>query len=190
MNGPAWMPWLIGALVLALMAVSALAGVFWSRSRSLPLWQVAQLARELAERQRALEEFLARLERGTRPKASVVEVPSRPAMGGLEAGSGGSPSESSAVSPAPPAPASRRDGAHAVPPSPTLIVVPDLATVASREALPPSTDELQRRHGAVWELADAGARAEQIASHLGLPIGHVELILGLRKPLTTGSGGR
>jgi hypothetical protein len=91
--------------------------------------------------------------------------------------------------------ASRRaDGAHPTPPGPTLIAVPDLATPAAtggREAVTtPAAEELQRRHGAVWELADAGARVEQIAAHLGMPPGHVELILGLRRPLAGGTAGR
>jgi hypothetical protein len=204
MNSPAWVPWLIVGMAVALAVVSALAGALWARARSLPLWQVAQLARELAERQRALEELVSRLERGSRAK-----MPARPAV---KVRKEGIPAVAEGVSPPTPAlpreggegrkvegmdgvesttPTTRRgDGAHPTPPGPTLIAVPNLTTAPSREALPAMSDELQRRHGAVWELADAGASAEQIATHLGLPIGHVHLILGLRKPLGTGPGNR
>lgn len=225
MNSPAWVPWLIGGMAVALAVVSALAGALWARARSVPLWQVAQLARELAERQRALEELVLRLERGTRAKTrgsggirlsgSEGVSPLSPTLshegGGGQNVEGMGEIEGRSLPPTPVLPlkggggqnvgridgveptasvAPRRDGAHPTPPGPTLIAVPDLATAASREAQPAVSDELQRRHGTVWELADAGARADQIATHLGLPIGHVELILGLRKPLATSGGNR
>ena len=43
------------------------------------------------------------------------------------------------------------------------------------------------RHGAVYELADAGLSAEEIARQLGRRIGEVELILNLRAKSPTGA---
>jgi hypothetical protein len=59
-----------------------------------------------------------------------------------------------------------------------LIAVPDLT--ASSSSSPP--DELARRFGSIWDLAEAGASPESIARDTGQPIGQVELILGLRSP--------
>ena len=66
---------------------------------------------------------------------------------------------------------------------PVLIAVPSLA-------LPPANSttaeaaELGRRFGGIWALADAGHADDEIARQTGLPVGQVELILGLR-----GAGG-
>ena len=63
---------------------------------------------------------------------------------------------------------------------PPLIAVPDLAPPAPSEVAIP--EELVRRFGAIWEMADGGASPSEIARNVGLPIGQVELILGLRNP--------
>jgi hypothetical protein len=297
MNSPAWVPWLVVGLAVALAVVSAIAGALWARVRSLPTLRVAQLARELAERQRSLEDLLLRLERGSRPRG--VELPSRSGMAPSEVGEPAAPAVVSPLSPAlphegggslktrgaglagdpsptptlphergvgriepsplvgeggrvlaagrgggvahpaqvsgrslplsggpsawgageacdppptpallhkgggnqtepirggdhdsSPAPARRVDAPHATPPGPTLIAVPDLAAAREPAAAAAPAEDLQRRHGAAWELADAGATVGQIAAHLGLPIGHVTLILGLRRPVAGGPAGR
>ena len=41
---------------------------------------------------------------------------------------------------------------------------------------------LQQRYAAIWDLADSGASPDVIARATGLPIGQIELILGLRRP--------
>lgn len=74
---------------------------------------------------------------------------------------------------------------------PTLIAVPNLAAAPG----PPSPSataaaELDRRFGAIWAMADAGATAEAIARDVGQPVGQVELILGLRRRLAAPEGGR
>ena len=46
--------------------------------------------------------------------------------------------------------------------------------------------ELQRRYGAIWEMAERGLNAEAIARASGQPVGHVELVLGLRRGLVRG----
>jgi hypothetical protein len=68
---------------------------------------------------------------------------------------------------------------------PTLIAVPDLAGGSERTDASAAVEELGRRFGAIWEMADAGAPAEAIARATGLPIGRVELILGLRRQAGT-----
>lgn len=78
-----------------------------------------------------------------------------------------------------PRPARRVDRAE-VPPSPTLIAVPNLA-VSEGEAPELAAAELARRYAALWDLAEAGASTESIARATGQPIGQVELILGLMR---------
>lgn len=66
-------------------------------------------------------------------------------------------------------------------PGPTLITVPNLA--AAPDVNHATSEELGRRFGSIWSLADEGASADTIAQHTGQPIGQVELILGLRRQL-------
>jgi hypothetical protein len=84
--------------------------------------------------------------------------------------------------------ASRRvDPGEAAIGGPTLIAIPSLGAPAS-----PSTetaDELARRFGAVWALADAGLPTEAVARETGYPVGQVELILGLRRRLNASGMG-
>jgi hypothetical protein len=47
----------------------------------------------------------------------------------------------------------------------------------------PAAAELAQRFGAIWRLAEEGATADAIARLTGQPIGHVELILGLKRHL-------
>jgi hypothetical protein len=75
---------------------------------------------------------------------------------------------------------------------PTLIAVPDLSDATGAGGPDPHASsaavaELGRRFGAIWEMADAGAPAGAIARATGLPIGRVELILGLKRQLAGAS---
>lgn len=152
---------LIATLALLLGLASAVAGALWWRVRAQPLVRAAWLARELAERQRALEGLLARFESAgsTTPRHPQGPPPIRRVD--------------------PPEPAAT--------PGPTLIAVPDLA--ANPEARAGSAaDELARRFGAIWSLADSGAGPEAIARATGQPIGQVELILGLRRQQAAAGG--
>lgn len=62
---------------------------------------------------------------------------------------------------------------------PVLITVPDLALVPSGQDAEAGA-EFDRRFGGIWALADGGADAPAIARATGVPVGQVELILGLR----------
>jgi hypothetical protein len=73
----------------------------------------------------------------------------------------------------------RRDPALISPTTPKLIAVPDLS--ANSESDSDSTRDLRRKYRDIWAWADAGLDAEAIARSSGLPIGQVELILGLRR---------
>ena len=76
----------------------------------------------------------------------------------------------------------RRDDSHGAMNSrgPTLINVPDLSFPPS--AAPAISADLANRFGAIWAMADEGVLPEAIAHKTGLPVGQVELILGLRRP--------
>lgn len=155
----------IGILAALLAAASAAAGGFWWRSRSLPLVRVAQLARDLAERQRALEQLLQRWEA---PRARD------PAPGGLPVGPrGGHGTPNHRIDP---------PQATAVA-GPTLIAVPDLAMNGSKGHAMEVSAELQRRYGAIWEMAERGLGPEAIARATGQPAGQIELVLNLRRGL-------
>jgi hypothetical protein len=67
-------------------------------------------------------------------------------------------------------------GPSAPPPSPPVEI----------ESPPPEEDS---RHAAVYELADEGLGAQQIAQKLGRPSGEIELILALRPRRAAASGG-
>lgn len=148
---------LIVTMCVLLMAVSAAAGALWWRLRSLPVASSSGLERELAERLRALE---------IEHEHATIHEPH--ARQGTCAGP----------------PTQRADGALArAMTGPTLITVPDLTAPAMTYEPSPAAVELGRRFGAIWELAEAGATSEMIAQETGLPVGHVELILGLRRQL-------
>lgn len=144
---------LIVAGVALLAATTALAGA-WR-------WRV----RALAERVRALEAIVARME-------SRLGAGDRPAH---------RPAGPRAVRIRRPDPAP-----EGVPPGPTLIEVPDL-TATPAEA-PGAMSELAGRFGAIWERADRGEPPDVIAQATGQPIGQVELILGLRRRLAAAQG--
>ncbi len=143
---------LLATLGLMACAASALAGALWWRLRSAPLVEVAQLARDLAERQRALERLVAKLEA---PRGRRLLRPSP----GLrwDRGQGG-----------------------AEPAGPTLIAVPDMTSPPSKPSQ--VSADMGRRFGSIWALADRGSSSEEIAKATGQPVGQIELILGLRHP--------
>jgi len=142
---------------LAMAAIVTLAALLAVASAAAgALWGRARAARGLADRLAALEAALNRLEAAaSRPAAPPAALP-----GGPRAARRSDRAEASAVA------------------GPTLIAVPDLGAPAGDAA---AADDLGRRFGAIWELADAGAPAEAIARATGQPIGQVELILGLRR---------
>jgi hypothetical protein len=157
----------IVTLAALLALVSAVAGALWLRGRAWPLVEAVQLASELAERQRALEAMLAKLEKkaaapGVKPGSSLLANPAVHSRRGRRFDR----AEPTAIT------------------GPTLIAVPDLAAPHS----PAAAAELGRRFGAVWELADAGLAPEEIARRTGQPIGQVELVLGLRRQLAAAGG--
>lgn len=77
----------------------------------------------------------------------------------------------------------------ATPPGPTLITIPSLSRPANDSA-ESAAEDLGRRFGSIWELADSGTAPEAIARTTGQPIGQVELILALRRQVSAGAGGR
>ncbi len=156
---------LIVVLAAALVVVSAAAGAFWWRSRSVPLLRAAQLARELIERQRRLEDIIERLEKTGVFRSPLAEVGGRPLPAGPRSSSSArfDPAQPSAVT------------------GPTLIAVPDLSAPPPEPS--PAAAELAQRFGAIWERADRGEPADLIARATGQPIGQVELVLGLRRQL-------
>ncbi len=66
-------------------------------------------------------------------------------------------------------------------PGPTLIVVPSMAAPGSETIAQDAAEALSRRYGPIWDLADAGEPAQEIARATGQPIGRIELILALRR---------
>lgn len=160
---------LIAALAGLLAIVSALAGALWWRARSAPLIRVAQLARELTERQRALEELIERWERSRAKEAPPPGHPAGPRSLLAEPSHRIDPPQESAI------------------PGPTLIAVPDLSAPPPPTPAADAEADLARRFGAVWEMARRGDAAEGIARATGQPIGQVELILGLRRQLAAAS---
>ncbi|WZP00703.1 hypothetical protein EP7_002352 [Isosphaeraceae bacterium EP7] len=80
-------------------------------------------------------------------------------------------------------PRRRRDDAEAsFPAGPRLIAVPRLAPPPGRRETMrrDAADQMAGRYGPIWALAEAGTPLAEIARESGLPIGQVELILGLR----------
>jgi hypothetical protein len=81
-------------------------------------------------------------------------------------------------------PKRRRDDADtSFPPGPRLIAVPRLAPPPGRrESMRrDAAAQMAGRYGSIWALAEAGRPPAEIARESGLPIGQVELILGLRE---------
>ncbi len=66
--------------------------------------------------------------------------------------------------------------------SPTLIAVPNLVRMPDHSES--HREGLGRRYRELWARAEAGESAARIAQDLGYPIGHIELILNLRKSAT------
>jgi hypothetical protein len=151
-------------VALTLMIV----GVLWARVGSIHVEETTRQVEDLARRQESIEAILVQLEGGREPSAGA----SGPEIGLKPAAS----------------PRHDRGAASAVS-GPTLITVPSL-TAAPGDASAAVAAELGRRFGAIWALADAGEAPEAIARSTGQPIGQVELILGLRRQLTSQSGGR
>jgi hypothetical protein len=80
-------------------------------------------------------------------------------------------------------PRRRRDDAEALfPAGPRLIAVPRLSPPPGRgeSRRRDAADQMAGRYGPIWALAEAGRPPAEIAMESGLPIGQVELILGLR----------
>jgi hypothetical protein len=125
-------------------------------------YEVARRLDDLAGRHLALEARLVRIEASTTEAARVIAS---------------EPEASKATCRVDPGRSATADG-------PTLISVPNLAS-------PPSSTleaaaELDRRFGPVWAMSDEGVPTETISRESGYPIGQVELILGLRRQLSTG----
>lgn len=159
---------LIVTLAAMLAVVSAIAGALWWRVRSMPTIHAARLAKTLAERQEVLETLIARLEAAEKPKLKPPVVRRFPDPSTLTT-------------------THRADIAEPrTPPGPTLIAVPNIASLSELPATPPRG--ATNRFSPVWELADKGATAEAIARVTGQPVGQVELILGLRRQLLVTEG--
>jgi hypothetical protein len=151
-------------------AVAAALGVLWRRVRALPVDEIARAIENLAERQRAVESLLTRLEQREAARAASAVAP--------PPGRGPSPAPGASSN----APRRADRGETNAARGPTLIAVPHLAAPAHAPEGSAAAD-LDRRFGAIWALADSGASADEIARSTGQPIGQVELILGLRRQL-------
>jgi len=75
-------------------------------------------------------------------------------------------------------------GEKAAPPPSSPLAAPAEAAAETEPAV-----DGDPRHAAVYELADAGMAAPQIAQQLSRPTGEIELILALRPRRTAASGG-
>ena len=144
----------------AFLAQSIACALLFRRVRALSLRNpstehLSSSSAEIADRVRALEARLARLEPGQGRKAPPTS---------------GEPKK-------------RRLDRRQVTPGdgPVLIAVPSLASTASSTSTE-AASEFDRRFGAIWALADSGASTDEIARSTGYPVGQVELILGLRRP--------
>jgi hypothetical protein len=133
--------------------------------------ETTRLVDDLARRQQSIEVLLSRLDVGRGPaRESPIEA------GSSAVGAAGVEAPGQRVDPA---------AATAVG-GPTLIAVPSLSA-SDANASTAVAEELGRRFGAIWALADAGETAEAIARTTGHPVGQVELILGLRRQLSQSS---
>ncbi len=165
------------SLVLALFAVVGLAtavslillGAIWTRIRALTLDETSRHVAALARRQESIEAVLRRLETarnsgGTEPASASNPVGVNLRVDRGETGGGRGP---------------------------TLIAIPSLAE--NREPGAGSSDrateavvaDLTLRFGPIWDRAEAGESVGAIAQASGLPIGEVDLILGLRRRIET-----
>ena len=170
------------AIGIAMACLVMSVGVLWARVRSLPVEETTRLVDDLARRQESIEELLGRLdvagEQG-RGAAGTAGVTAR-------ARASASPKSIQRADPAATTAVGR----------PTLIAVPSLsatgAGAVAEASAAEAAEELGRRFGAIWALADAGETVESIARTIGQPMGQVELILRLRRHLSqTGQpGGR
>ena len=152
----------VSSIVFSAVVAVAL-GVLWRRVRALPVDEIARGLENLAERQRAVESLLTRLEEREAARARSVAPPR------------GRGSDPSSIAPR------RLDRGEAnAARGPTLIAVPHLAAPTPEGS---AAADLDRRFGAIWALADSGDSADEIARKTGQPIGQVELILGLRRQL-------
>ncbi len=175
---PALLASLFAILGAALAAHSAATVVLWRRVRALtpgpdaaarpPTRARSEFARRLDDldgRHRALEVRIDRVEAAaTRAAGTMPAHPAGPRVRRRP----------------------ERGGADLAGGAP-LISVPNLAGPTS-----PASDAaagLDRRFGAVWALAEAGAPIEVVARESGYPIGQVELILGLRRQLLAAEAG-
>ncbi len=163
---------LIVSSILFPAAVAVALGVLWRRVRALPMDEISRGIENLAERQRAVESLLTRLEAREASRAASTVAP--PPIWGSAPSSGSSPI----------APRRVDRGETNAARGPTLIAVPHLAAPASEGS---AAADLDRRFGAIWALADSGASADEIARGTGQPIGQVELILGLRRQVNAPS---
>ena len=159
---------LIVSSILFPAAVAVALGVLWRRVRALPMDEISRGIENLAERQRAVESLLTRLEAREAARAAPTVAPA-PLWGSA-------PSWGASSSP----PRRIDRGETNAARGPTLIAVPHLAAPAHEGS---AAADLDRRFGAIWALADSGASADEIARSTGQPIGQVELILGLRRQL-------
>jgi len=144
----------------AFLAQSIACALLFRRVRALSLRHpstehLSSPSAEIADRVRALEARLSRLEMGVRRKASTAS--SEPKRRRLD----------------------RRQLASSD--GPVLIAVPSLASTPSSTSTEAAA-EFDRRFGAICALADSGASTDVIARSTGYPVGQVELILGLRRP--------
>ena len=160
---------LAAVLGIAIACLAMAVGVLWTRVRSLsaaddPTRAVEQLAR----RQESVEARLGVLDvaRGPVQEGSRAQARAASSTGpGATTGHRVDPAEATAAG------------------GPTLIAVPSLPA-STADASSTAAEELGRRFGAIWALADVGETADSIARKTGQPIGQVELILGLRRQLS------
>jgi hypothetical protein len=167
------------AAALTLIAVGAL----WSRVRALPIAENTRRIDDLARRQETIESLVGRLEAGATPAGKPVAGRGPDVAPTPHAPPTPTPARPSAAGPSiRPRPVLRADrGGDVAVGGPTLIAVPSLAAGDSDAS--EAAAELGRRFGAIWSRADGGQPPESIARATGLPIGQVELILGLRRQL-------
>jgi hypothetical protein len=163
---------LAAVLGIAMACVVMAVGVLWARVRALPVDETTRLVDDLARRQQSIEVLLSRLDVGRGPAMESPREAGSSAVGaaGVEAPPGQrvDPAAATAVG------------------GPTLIAVPSLSA-SDANASTAVAEELGRRFGAIWALADAGETAEAIARTTGHPVGQVELIFGLRRQLSQSS---
>jgi hypothetical protein len=132
----AYLTALVAALVVLLVAVSAVAGWLWCRLRSLPSHlRVAQLARDLADRQRALEALIERLD----PRPMTRRIRLDPPLSASEGPSAShlSPRERSTASQTPAGegqPGGRDAGDRGTAPTPSHLSPPERSTASQTPA--------------------------------------------------------